>query len=195
MEPDTSGEAFAPHRVIPLIQADTLAGRVRDLAARISADYQGKQPLLVGILKGAWVFMADLVRHLTIPVRCDFLKVSSYGLGTQTTGEFQLHLDLTIPAEGLDVILIEDIIDTGLSMPRILEHLRGKQPRSLRVCALLDKPARRQVPVAIDYLGFTIPDRFVVGYGIDWAERYRELPYVGYVSFGGPDDASERAGE
>lgn len=168
-----------------LIAAHELDRRVGELAARVSADYAGKQLLVVGVLKGAWVFMADLVRRLTVPVRCDFLKASSYGMGTETSGEVRLLLDLSLPAEGQDVLVVEDVIDTGTCSAWLLEHLRRKGPASLRLCTLLDKPSRRVVPVAIDYLGFTVADHFIVGYGIDCGERYRELPYVGYVVPGG----------
>ena len=164
-----------------LISSEQIAGRVAELAAQISADYAGKVPVLVGVLKGAWVFMADLVRQLSIPVRCDFVKLSSYGANTSTSGEVQLHLDLTIAAEGQDILLVEDIIDTGTTVPWLLDRLVKKHPASVRLCALLDKPARRRVPVKIDYLGFTIPNHFVVGYGIDAGEEYRELPYIGYI--------------
>jgi hypoxanthine phosphoribosyltransferase len=171
-------------RVHCLFSADELARRVRELAAQISADYAGKRPLVVGVLKGAWVFMADLVRQLTIPVHCDFVMLSSYGLATQPSGQIKLRLDLTIPAAGQDILIVEDIIDTGHTVPFLIEHLLEKNSASIRLCALLDKPARRQVPVRIDYCGFTVPDKFIVGYGIDCGEDYRELPYVGWVGEG-----------
>ena len=179
--PAPTHRAAAAREVRCLISSEQIASRVRELAAQISADYAGKVPLLVGVLKGAWVFMADLVRHLSIPVRCDFVKLSSYGANTNSSGEVQLHLDLTIAAEGQDILLVEDIIDTGTTIPWLLDRLVKKHPASVRLCALLDKPARRRVPVKIDYLGFSIPNSFVVGYGIDCAEEYRELPYVGYI--------------
>ncbi|MFN4260640.1 MAG: hypoxanthine phosphoribosyltransferase [Gemmataceae bacterium] len=177
-----------PSPVVPLISSDQVAQRVRELAQQISADYAGKPLVLVGVLKGAWVFLADLVRQLTIPVRCDFVKLSSYGLDTHSSGQVQLQLDVIMSLAGQDVLVVEDIIDTGLSMPWLLEHLRQKQPASLKLCVLLDKPARRQVPVPIDYRGFTIDNYFIVGYGIDWAERYRELPYIAYVPGGDSHD-------
>jgi hypoxanthine phosphoribosyltransferase len=164
-----------------LISAKELARRVAELAGQISQDYAGKRPVIVGVLKGAWVFMADLVRQLAIPVQCDFVKASSYGGGTTTSGAVELHLDVHTPLAGRDVLLVEDIVDTGTCSEWLLEHLRQKGPASVRLCALLDKPSRRLRPVAISYLGFSIPDHFVVGYGIDWDERYRELPYVGHV--------------
>lgn len=164
-----------------LLSRQVLAERVQALGRQISGDYAGKQLLVVGVLKGAWVFMADLVRQLTIPVRCDFVMLSSYGAGTQTSGQVRLILDVTQPVRGQDILIVEDIVDTGTAMPWLLEHLRRQEPASIRLCALLDKKVRRRTPVTIDYLGFEIPDHFVVGYGIDWAERYRELDYVGYI--------------
>jgi hypoxanthine phosphoribosyltransferase len=176
-------DVSAPHDIHSLLSEQQLTQRVEELARQISADYAGKQPLVVGVLKGAWVFMADLARRLTIPVRCDFVKLSSYGNDTTTTGCVQLHLDVSSPVEGRDILVIEDIVDTGTCVVWLLDHLRRKGPASVRVCALLDKPARRLTPVAIDYVGFTIADHFVVGYGIDWQERYRQLPSVAYVAF------------
>jgi hypoxanthine phosphoribosyltransferase len=126
--------------------------------------------------------MADLVRQLTIPVCCDFVRVSSYGVGTTTSGEPRLLLDVTEPLAGRHVLLVDDIIDTGISVSWLLEHLRHSEPASLKLCSLLDKPSRRRVPIQADYVGFEIPDRFVVGYGIDYAEQFRELPYIGYVT-------------
>jgi hypoxanthine phosphoribosyltransferase len=171
-----------------LFSAEQLARRTDELAREISGDYQGKELLVVGVLKGAFVFMADLVRRLAVPVRCDFVKVSSYGLGTDSTGNVQLHLDLSTSAEGQQILLVEDIVDTGTCSSWLLGHLRSKQPAGVRLCALLDKPSRRKTPVKIDYLGFSIPDHFVVGYGIDCGERFRQLPYVGYVPPGGSLD-------
>jgi hypoxanthine phosphoribosyltransferase len=136
--------------------------------------------------------MADLVRRLTIPVRSDFIKISSYGDSTTSSGNVKLQLDVSIPAQGQHLLLVEDIVDTGTSSYWLLEHLRQKGPASLKLCALLDKPSRRQTPVPIDYLGFTIPDRFVVGYGIDYAEHYRQLPYVGYLVQGEASDDANR---
>jgi hypoxanthine phosphoribosyltransferase len=162
-----------------------LAQRVRALAEQISNDYAGKPLLMIGVLKGAWVFMADLVRCLTIPVRCDFVKLSSYGTGTTTTEDIQLQLDVSLSVADQDVLVVEDIVDTGTCALWLLDHLRRKGPSSIRLCTLLDKPARRVSPVPIDYIGFTIADHFVVGYGIDWSERYRELPYVGHILSGG----------
>jgi hypoxanthine phosphoribosyltransferase len=165
-----------------LLTEQQLRQRVGELAHQISADYAGKQLLVVGVLKGAWVFMADLVRRLTIPVRCDFVKLSSYGDGTTTSGKVQLHLDVSAAVKEQDVLILDDIIDTGMCSEWLLDHLRAKEPSSIRFCALLDKPARRIAPVPVDYVGFTIPDCFVVGYGIDWKEKYRELPYIAEIN-------------
>jgi hypoxanthine phosphoribosyltransferase len=164
-----------------LYSAEQLTHRTEELARQISADYQGKELLVVGVLKGAFVFMADLVRRLTVPVRCDFIKVSSYGLGKNSSGEVRMHLDLSLPVEGQHVLLVEDIVDTGTCSGWLLEHLRSKRPASVRLCSLLENSARRNTPIKIDYLGFSIPDHFVVGYGIDCGERFRQLPYVGFV--------------
>jgi hypoxanthine phosphoribosyltransferase len=193
LQPDETVNAVdhdASDVVTPLISAGELAQRVQELALQISGDYVGKQPLVVGVLKGAWIFMADLVRHLTVSVSCDFVMLSSYGAGTSSSGQIELRLDLALPAAARDILLIDDIVDTGASLAWLIEHLASKKPESLRVCALLDKPARRRVPVNIDYVGFTVPNYFVVGYGIDCRERYRELPYVGYVRMGDASNGS-----
>ncbi len=163
------------------ISADELADAVRRIAGRVSADYAGKPLLVVGVLNGAWVFMADLVRELTTPACCDFVQVSSYGSRMVSSGKPQLRLDVSAPVAGAHLLLVDDIIDTGISLAWLRTHLLCKQPASLRLCVLLDKPARRRVRIQPDYVGFEIPDRFVVGYGIDYAHRYRELPYIGYV--------------
>jgi hypoxanthine phosphoribosyltransferase len=170
-----------------LVSVERIAERVEQLGRQISAEYAGQPLIVVGVLKGAWVFLADLVRQLTIPVKCDFVRVSSYGLGTETSGEPQLLLDVRERVEDVHVLVVDDILDTGISVDWLLRHLRGKRPASLRLCVLLDKPSRRRVPVRADYVGFEIPDRFVVGYGLDCGECFRELPYVGYVKTGQQD--------
>jgi hypoxanthine phosphoribosyltransferase len=167
-----------------LISAEELARRVDELAGQISADHAGRPLVLIGVLKGGWVFLADLARRLTVPATFDFIKLASYGAGTRTSGQVQLHLDNTLPLAGQDVVVVEDIVDTGTTSRWLLDHLGKKGPARLRLCALLDNPARRIEPIRIDYLGFIIPDRFVVGYGIDLGERYRHLPYVGYLEPG-----------
>lgn len=175
-----------PHADLPvrcLISAEQIAGRIAEMGRQIGADYAGRDLLVVGVLKGSFVFMADLVRALPTPAHCDFVKASSYGLGV-TSGELTLHLDVTLPTAGRAVLLVEDIVDTGKTSAWLMEHLRRKGAAQVRLCTLLDKPSRRKTPVTIDYCGFTIPDYFVVGYGIDCAEQYRCLPFVGYVPSG-----------
>nr|MBC8511976.1 hypoxanthine phosphoribosyltransferase [Dehalococcoidia bacterium] len=147
----------------------------------IKQDYQGKQPLLIGVLKGSFVFMADLIRQLELPVEVDFVKLSSYGAGKETSGKVKVVQGLKTPINSRDVLVVEDIVDTGLTLSFLLDYLRKKKPASLRLCALTDKPSRRQVPVTINYLGFTVPDKFIVGYGIDWNEKFRYLPDICFI--------------
>ncbi len=165
-------------RLILLYSRDDIARRVRELAAVISADYADKDLVLVGILRGAFVFLADLVRHLTIPAAVDFIGAASYGSGSQTSGQIRITKELQIPIAGRDVLLVEDIEDTGITLQGILERVRRQNPRSLKVCTLVDKKERRLVDVKVDYVGFEIPRGFIVGYGIDYAERYRYLPEI-----------------
>jgi len=181
---------YKHHAVQRLLLPEQIHQRVRELASEIRCEYADKHPVLVGVLKGAFVFLADLVRELQFPLQCDFVKLSSYGGSTETSGQVRLELDVSIPLAGRHVLVVEDIVDTGLTTAWLLAHLRKKQPASLRVCALLDKPARRRVEVLIDFVGFRIPDQFVVGYGIDWAEAYRELDFIGYI----PPQKSSRCG-
>jgi hypoxanthine phosphoribosyltransferase len=164
-----------------LLSAEQIEARVRDLGAAISRDYTGKPLVLICVLKGSFVFAADLARSIPLPLRVEFLGVKSYGAGTRSSGVVQITQDLLHPIEGQDVLVVEDIIDTGLTIAHLLELLHTRLPKSLKVCALLHKPARMQRPVAIDYLGFTIEDKFVVGYGLDRAEEYRNLPYIGEI--------------
>jgi len=159
----------------PLITQGKINQVVANLAAKIRRDYRGKQPLLLGILKGSFVFMADLVRELGLPVEVDFIKLSSYGAGTKTSGKVKVVQGLKSPIKGRDVLIVEDIVDTGLTVSFLMDYLRKKKPASLKLCALADKPSQHKVPVTIDYLGFTVPDKFVVGYGIDWNEKFRHL--------------------
>jgi hypoxanthine phosphoribosyltransferase len=150
---------------------------VQGLARDIGADYQGENPLLVGVLKGCFVFMADLIRHLDMPLEVDFLRLSSYGPGrTRSRGSVRVLSGLRIPVDGRHVLVVEDIVDTGLTLRFTLDYLKRRGPASLKVCALFDKPARRQAEVPVDYRGFVIPDIFVVGYGLDYDERFRHLP-------------------
>jgi hypoxanthine phosphoribosyltransferase len=158
-----------------LIPKDKIRQAVTKLAAEIRRDYQDKQPLLIGILKGSFVFMADLVRELGLPIEVDFVKLSSYGSSTETSGKVKIVQGLKTPIKGRDVLVLEDIVDTGLTVSFLMDYLRKKKPASLRLCALVDKPSRHKVPVTIDYLGFTVPNKFIVGYGIDWNEKFRHL--------------------
>ena len=164
-----------------LIDAETIQKRVAEMGAEITRDYEGKELVLVPVLKGSFVFAADLARAIDLPVRVDFLGVRSYGDGTETSGVVQITSDLTKPIEGREVIVVEDIVDTGLTMAYMHENLETRHPASVKLASLLHKPARTRVPVDIDYLGFTIDDVFVVGYGLDYAERYRNLPYLGVL--------------
>jgi len=148
---------------------------VTKLAAEIRRDYRDKQPLLIGILKGSFVFLADLVRELGLSVEIDFVKLSSYGAGTRSSGKVIVVQGLKSKITGRDVIVVEDIVDTGLTVSFIMNYLKKKKPASLRLCALVDKPSQHAVPVNIDYLGFNVPDKFIVGYGIDWDEKFRHL--------------------
>jgi hypoxanthine phosphoribosyltransferase len=154
---------------------------VRALGRRIGADYRGRDLHVIGVLHGAFVFMADLVREIGRPMTCDFLRVSSYGAGTVSSGRLRMSIDFDRPIRGRDVLLVEDIVDTGRTASKVLASLRRKNPASLRLCALLHKPSRSEVPVTLDYLGFTVPDEFVVGYGLDYDARYRNLPYIGIM--------------
>lgn len=173
--------ALQDARIEVLLSEETIRQRVRELAADISRDYRGRTPVLIGILKGAVTFLADLMRALDVPCHLDFMAISSYGSGTQTSGVVKILKDLDEPIEGRDVIIVEDIVDSGLTLLYLTENLRTRRPASLRVCVLLDKYERRQVNVDLHYVGFTIPDRFVVGYGLDYAEDFRYLPYVGVL--------------
>lgn len=164
-----------------LVPAQRLQERVRALGEQISADYRGKDLLLVSVLKGSVVFMADLMRAVSIPLKIDFMSVSSYGAGVKTSGVVRILKDLDAPIAGCDVLIVEDILDSGLTLNYIMEILKQRKPSSIRICTLLDKPESRKVPVRTDYYGFVIPDRFVVGYGLDYAQRYRNLPYIGVL--------------
>jgi hypoxanthine phosphoribosyltransferase len=158
-----------------LITQGRINEAIAKLAAEIRRDYRGKQPLLIGILKGSFVFMADLIRELGLPVEVDFVKLSSYGAGTRTSGKVKVVHGLKSPIKGRDVLIVEDIVDTGLTVSFLMSYLQNKKPASLKLCALVDKPSQHKVPVTIDYVGFTVPHKFVVGYGIDWNEKFRHL--------------------
>jgi hypoxanthine phosphoribosyltransferase len=165
-----------------LVDEPTLRARIAELGEEISADYAGRDLLLVGVLKGAVFFMADLMRTLTIPCEVDFMAISSYGQQSDSSGVVRILKDLDIPLTGRDVLVVEDIIDSGLTLSYLMRNLRAREPASLEVCALLTKPARREIDVPVRYVGFEIPNRFVIGYGLDYAERYRNLPYVGVLN-------------
>jgi hypoxanthine phosphoribosyltransferase len=165
-----------------LLSEDQIRAKVTELGKRISADYAGRELTLVSVLKGSLPFMADLMRQIDLPLRIDLMEVSSYGgTATESSGLVRILKDLSAPIDGRDVLLVEDIIDTGLTLNYLLRYLRGKNPRSIKVCSLLDKPARRLVEIPIDYVGFEIPDAFVVGYGLDFGEVYRNLRFVGVL--------------
>lgn len=161
-----------------LYNRDQIEAKVKELGAQISADYQGQELLVVGILKGALIFMADLVRNINVPVSLDFMAVSSYGASTESSGAVRILKDLERSIEGKHVLIVEDIVDTGLTLKYLLENLKARKPASIKVCTLLNKPERRTADIIADYNGFVIPDEFVVGYGLDYAEKYREIPYI-----------------
>lgn len=165
-----------------LISTEEIASRVQELGAKISRDYAEKDLVVVGILKGAVVFMSDLIRAIQVPLEIDFMATSSYGAATETSGVVQLLKDLDTAIEGRDILIVEDIIDSGLTLYYLSKLLQSRQPASIKTAVLLDKPDRRQIDFIPDYIGFSIPDEFVVGYGLDHNHRYRELPYVGVVS-------------
>ena len=165
-----------------LLSAERIQAKVAELGARIAADYSGRPVTLVSVLKGSLPFMADLMRAIDLPLRIDLMEVSSYGgNATESSGLVRILKDLSASIEDEDVLIVEDIIDTGLTLNYLIRYLRGKNPRSLHICTLLDKPARRLVEIPVDYIGFEIPDQFVVGYGLDYGERYRNLRYVGVL--------------
>jgi hypoxanthine phosphoribosyltransferase len=161
-----------------LVTAEDLEQRVRELAAEISRDYAGRDLILVGVLKGAVFFLSDLMRHLEVPVEVDFMAVASYGSATKSSGVVRILKDLDAAIENRDVLIVEDIVDSGLTLQYLLRNLAGRGPRSLEVCALLVKPERQKVELPARYVGFEIPNRFAIGYGLDYGERYRNLPYV-----------------
>ena len=158
-----------------LLDEDTIQARIVELAAEITRDYGDREPLVVCVLKGGFIFLADLVRHLDMPVNVDFMAISSYGAGTRSSGVVRILKDLETPIEGREVLVVEDIVDSGLTLHYLMRNLASRKPASLEVCALLTKPARREIDVPIRYVGFEIEDKFVVGYGLDYAERYRNL--------------------
>jgi len=164
-----------------LIDEESLQRRIGELGEEISNDYAGRDLLLVGVLKGAVFFLADLMRQLTVPCEIDFMAISSYGASTDSSGVVRILKDLDINIEGRHVLVVEDVIDSGLTLSYLIRNLEARGPATLEICALLTKPARREIDVPVRYIGFEIPNRFVIGYGLDFAERYRNLPYVGVL--------------
>jgi hypoxanthine phosphoribosyltransferase len=168
-----------------LISEGDIKRRVKEIGEEVSRDYQGRVPILISILKGGIIFLSDLVRQLRIPHEIDFMSVTSYADRTETSGVVRILADLNINIEGKDVLIVEDIVDTGLTLDYIRHILLARHPKTLRICTLLDKKARRKIDVPIDYVGFTIPDAFVIGYGLDYREKYRNLPYVAILEGNG----------
>jgi hypoxanthine phosphoribosyltransferase len=164
-----------------LIDEERLQTRIRELGRELSADYEGRELLLVGVLKGAVFFMADLMRSISVPCEIDFMAISSYGASTDSSGVVRILKDLDINIENRHVLVVEDIIDSGLTLSYLLRNLESREPATLEICALLTKPSRREIDVPVKYVGFEIPNKFVIGYGLDFAERYRNLPYVGVL--------------
>jgi len=164
-----------------LFTEEQILEKVRDLGVRLTEDYKGKSPIFLGVLKGSFVFLADLMRQVGVSCQVEFMAVSSYGSGTNTTGAVRITKDLNTDIEGRHVVIVEDILDSGLTLHYLLRYLKGMNPASVRICTLLDKPERRRAAVDAAYTGFQIPDAFVVGYGLDYAERYRNLPYIGIL--------------
>lgn len=164
-----------------LLSEEQLDKKVSELGAKISKDYKGKNLLVISVLKGAAVFMSDLIRKITIPCQIDFMAASSYGKATKTSGSLKILKDLDIDVSGYDILIVEDILDSGVTLSKIIELLKSRNAKSIAVCALLTKPARRQVEVPLEYEGFVVPDEFVVGYGLDYSEHYRNLPFIGVL--------------
>ena len=161
-----------------LISHDEIAKAVDRLAREIERDYQDKQPLLIGVLKGSFMFMADLIRQLDLLLELDFIRLSSYGAARESSGKVRIIQGVKTPVKGRNVLVVEDIVDTGITTSFLLEYLKKKQPASLKLCTLTDKPSRRRVPVPIDYRGFTVPNKFIVGYGLDFNQKFRNLPHI-----------------
>ena len=164
-----------------LYSEQELRQRVKELGCQITADYAGREPMLVSVLRGSYIFMADLTRAINLNVTVDFMVVSSYGAGTVSSGQVEIKKDLSDSIEGRELIIVEDILDSGNTLFYLMDVLRARKPASIRICTLMDKPERRVKPVKADYVGFTIPDAFIVGYGLDYGEKYRNLPYVGVL--------------
>jgi hypoxanthine phosphoribosyltransferase len=181
MSSTPSASEFNNPHIAVMLTAEEIQQKIKELGAAIARDYQGRRPELICVLKGALVFMSDLIRAIDLELALDFIAVSSYGKGTRTSGEVRIVKDLDEPLEGRDIILVEDILDTGLTLSYLVNNFRARGATSIKIVTLLNKPERRKAPIEADYVGFTIPDEFVVGYGLDFAERYRNLPYIGVV--------------
>ncbi|MFD0591124.1 hypoxanthine phosphoribosyltransferase [Paenibacillus sp. GCM10027627] len=164
-----------------LYSEEQIGAKVRELGAQLSADFEGRNPLVICVLKGAFIFMSDLVKTITVPLEIDFMAVSSYGASTKSSGVVKIIKDLDVSVEGRDVLIVEDIIDSGLTLSYLIDVLERRNAKSVTVCTLFDKPARRNVDLAPDYKGFTVPDEFIVGYGLDYGEKYRNLPFIGIL--------------
>ena len=164
-----------------LLTQEELREKVKELGRQITQDYQGKNLMIVTVLKGAVVFLADLMREIDVPAEIDFMVVSSYGAGTKSSGVVKIVKDLDVPLKDKDLLIVEDILDSGMTLSYLKELLEGREPRSIRIATLLDKPARRKVDLKADYIGYSVPDEFVVGYGLDYDEKYRNLPYIGIL--------------
>ena len=171
------------YRLVPCISAEELEQHVNNLAARINRDYEGKSLIVIGILKGACIFLSDLVRRLSMPVEIDFVRLASYGSGSVTSGEIRITKNVELPIEGRHVLVVEDIVDTGATLVWFLEYLRQRQPASVKLCAMVDKLERREVEVPLDYVGIRVDKGFLVGYGLDFAEKHRNLPAIYEVEF------------
>ena len=167
-----------------LLSEDEIREKVRELGGKITADYKNSNLMLVTVLKGAVVFLADLMRQIDVPAEIDFMVVSSYGSGVKSSGVVKIVKDLDVPLAGKDILIVEDILDSGLTLSYIKELLESRGPRSIRIATLLDKPSRRKVDLQADYIGFSVPDEFVIGYGLDYDEKYRNLPYIGILKPG-----------
>lgn len=166
----------------PIITREQIQARVAELAAQINADYAGQELIVIGVLNGVFIFLADLVRHLTLPLRIDFIRLSSYGMAAVSSGEVRIVKDVELPLRGQQVLVVEDIIDSGLTLDFLVRHLQGHRPAGLKICCLIDKLERRELSVPLDYVGFTVPQGFLVGYGLDYAQQHRHYPDICEIS-------------
>src|SRR6266436_6721377 len=183
-DPKKESEVKLANELEQMFSAEEIANRVRELGARIERDYQGKELVLLGVLKGSYIFISDLARAIDLPLTVDFIGLSSYGEATESSGVVKITSDLAQPIEGKHVLIVEDIVDTGLTMRYLLDNLATRRPASVKLCTLLHKPSRARTRIPIDYLGFQIEDRFVVGYGLDHGDKYRNVPFIGVLKNG-----------